>query len=179
MGGERHPLSPFALCFCPLRSHSPTRSAGQQGGNFTPTPHPTERPSAPPVGLWPLDALGAPSSLSLSLTRTAHCCTLHWRLNWLSSKCISAVTSVFRWLAKQSKPPIASLWSISAAISPRLSLQGPRPAEPFYCATCFFIDKSGGAGWVGRPAVEGRKLLCWRTTKAKGQPHEAEVGMKR
>jgi hypothetical protein len=54
------------------------------------------------------------------------------------------------------------------------------PAEPFYCVTCFFIDKSGEVGWVSHPAVEGRrKLLCWRNTKAKGQPLEAEVGIKR
>jgi hypothetical protein len=43
-------------------------------------------------------------------------------------------------------------------------------AEPFYCVTCFFVDKSGEVGWVSRPAVEGRKLLCWSTIKAEGQP---------
>jgi len=53
------------------------------------------------------------------------------------------------------------------------------PAEPFYCVTCFFIDKSGEVVWVSHPAVEGRKLLRWRTTKAKGQPLKAEVGIKR
>jgi hypothetical protein len=53
------------------------------------------------------------------------------------------------------------------------------PAEPLYCVTCFFIDKSGEFGWVSRPAVEGRKLLHWSTTKAKAQPLEAEVEIKR
>jgi hypothetical protein len=53
------------------------------------------------------------------------------------------------------------------------------PAEPFYCVTCFFVDKSGEVGWVSHPAVEGRKLLRWSTTKAEGQPLKAEAGIKR
>ena len=53
------------------------------------------------------------------------------------------------------------------------------PAEPFYCVTCFFIDKSGEVWWVSHPAVERRQLLRWSTTKAEGQPLKAEVGIKR
>jgi hypothetical protein len=53
------------------------------------------------------------------------------------------------------------------------------PAEPFYCVTCFFIDKSGEVWWVSHPAVEGRKLLRWRTTKAEGRPFKAEAVIKR
>jgi hypothetical protein len=49
-----------------------------------------------------------------------------------------------------------------------------------YCVTCFFIVKSGEVGWVSHPAVEGRKLLRWSTTKAEGQPlNKAEAGIKR
>jgi hypothetical protein len=73
-----------------------------------------------------------------------------------------------------------SAFNLAQSLSLQGSLQNRFTAS---LASSLTTDKSfqKRRSWVGisRPAVEGRKLLCWRTTKAKGQPHEAEVGIKR